>query len=364
MSNDHYYVVIVPHADQAAQALAKARAAGHAHATRHEPAAQRSASKAAAPARTAAASRGGSARPHSSGAAPKSATRKRGGRGGGAGHHVRTWSVVVGDQKYDVTDFGTACGYKIEHGGTVVWTGILSGRRYETHTTTLPADTLTEVLRLVYVGDQREATKAGRSESAPAAPPSVEPTSETRAKPAKRAARPKRKAKASPPAHAEAAAPSAKAAEKPKAKRPAKAKASAPASPKAEHGADPKAKRRAKPKASNPRNGPMTQRTPATPPSAKTHAHHAAPSVDDKVVLEGLLKKLRKENPSTAEQHFTAFKRIWLGGGRDATVEWMKHRTFPSAADAYADWLEKHFDTAQALLDKAPHSAPKSAKVA
>jgi hypothetical protein len=379
MSKDSYYVVIVPHADQAAQALATARVAGHVHATRHHPAAPRSAPKAAAPPR-AAASKGGRAASPSHGGAPKSAAPKSGARGGSSGHRIRTWSVVAGDQKYDVTDFGTTCGYKIEHNGTIVWTGVVSGRGYDTHTTTLAADMLTEVLRLAYVGDQREAAKAKSPESAPAAPSSAAPKSETRAKPdraaeatpkrdgkPKREGSPKRKAKASAPA--KSAPPSAKPSHE--SKPPEKAKASAHASaaaehgtaPKAEHGAEPKAKRRAK-KAASPRNGPMTQRAPVTPPSAKPHAHHAASSVDDKTVLEGLMQKLRHEDPSTAEQSFAALKRIWLGGGREATVEWMKHHTFPSAVDAFSDWMEKHFETAQAMLEKAPHSAPKSSKVA
>jgi hypothetical protein len=363
MSNDNYYVVIVPHADQAAQALTTARIAGHA--SRHEPAAHHHAAKAAAPSR-AAASPSGSARPQSGGATRKrgappeaGAAPKNGARRGGAGQRVRTWSVVAGDQKYDVTDFGT-CGYKIEHNGTIVWTGVLAGRGYDTHTTTLAADTLQEVLRLAYVGDQREAAKEGRSESPPPAPPSAEPKSETRAKPKGQA---KPKTEGSEPA--DGAAPSAKPTGKPKAKRPAKAKASAPApSPKAEHGAEPKAKGPAKRKAASPRNGPPTQRTPATPPSATSHAPAASPSVDDKKVLDALRKKFREEDASTAEENFTAFKRIWLGGGREATVEWMKHHTFPSAADAFIDWTNKHFEAAQAMLNNAPHSAAKSAKVA
>jgi hypothetical protein len=327
------------------------------------------ASRAAAPSRGAAASKGGSAKPKSGGAAPKDsaaptsgAVAKSGARRAGAGQRVRTWSVVVGDQKYDVADFGPVCGYKIEHNGTIVWTGVLGGRGYDTHTTTLAADTLQEVLRLAYVGDQREAAKAGRSESPPPAPPSAEPKSETRAKP-KGQAKPKPKTEGSEPA--EGAAPSAKPTGKPKAKRATKAKASAPApSPKAEQGAEPKPKGPAKRKAASPRNGPPTQRTPATPPSAKPHAPAAPPRIDDKKVLDALMKKFRDEDASTAEENFAAFKRIWLGGGREATVEWMKHHTFPSAADAFIDWTNKHFEAAQAMLNNAPHSAPKSAKVA
>src|SRR4051794_13819265 len=41
MSNDHYYVVIVPHADQAAQALRTTRAAVGTHVPTGEPASQR-----------------------------------------------------------------------------------------------------------------------------------------------------------------------------------------------------------------------------------------------------------------------------------------------------------------------------------
>ena len=330
MPNDNYYVVIVPQADQASQAVAAARAAGHVHALRQERAARPGASKAAPPSRAHAAT-------------SKAPARTPAARGGSR-QRLRTWSVVVGDQKYDVTDFGALCGYKIECGGALVWTGVLSGQGHDTHTTTLPADTLKEVLRLAYVGDQREAAKAGRTESAPSVPPSAAPKSETRTKPdqaaeakPKRQAKAKRKAAATTPASAKAAPPSAK--------------------PKSET----KAKRRAK-KAASPKSGPPTQRTPAAAPSAKEH--RAAPSVDDKTVLAGLMKKLRKEDPATAEQSFAALKRIWLGGGREATVEWMKLHSFPSALDAFSDWVEKHIEAAQAMLDKAPHSAPKSAKVA
>jgi hypothetical protein len=344
----------------------------------------------------------------------------------------------VGDQKYDVTDFGATCGYKIGQSGTIVWTGVRSGQGYDTHTTTLAADTLHEVLRLAYVGDQREAAKAGRSASpSPAPTPNAAPKSTTRAKP-KRQAEPKagapkgstsaneevvsilerttphlvplwrrvqRKIKGSDgpsrlgaflryvhenpaevnqehdralwrkineqnrkerPARATApaksGAPSAKPTEKPKAKRAAKAKETAPASPRTKHKAEPKAKSPAKRRAASPSAGPLTQRTPVAPPSAKAHAPATPPSVKDKTVLDALRKKFREEDPSAAETNFTAFKRIWLSGGREATVEWMSLHTFPSVVDAFIDWTNKHFETAQALLEKAPHSAPKSAK--
>ena len=356
MSKDNYYVVIVPHGDQAAQALTAARVAGHIHASRREPAIQHHASRVAASARGTAASKSHSAAPK------RGAAHNSGARGGGAGQRVRTWSVVVGDRKYDVTDFGATCGYKIEHEGTIVWTGVLSGRGYNTHTTTLQADTLQEVLRLAYVGDQREAAKAGRSETSPPAPPSVEPKSETRAKPKQRGTR-KPKAEASAPAVA--AALSATPMPKSKAKRAAKAKASEPAlSPTAEHRAEPTTKRPAKQKAASPRNGPPTQRAPTTPPNAMPHAHQATPSIDDKTVLDGLMKNLRKEDASNAEQNFANLKRIWLGGGREATVEWMKHHTFRSPVRAFTDWFEKNTETAKAMLARAPHSASSNVRAA
>ena len=241
------------------------------------------------------------------------------------------------------------------------------GQGYTTHTTTLPADRLREVLRLAYVGDQREAAKAGRPASPSSTPSDTEPKS--RSRPKRRApARPPAAARAKPKAEGSAPAakpaPSAKPTEKPKAKRAAKAKPSAPASPRAEHGAKPKAKGPAKRKAASSRSGPSTQRTPVLPPSATAHAPATPPRVSDRTVLDALRKKFREEDPAAAEQNFATFRRIWLGGGREATVEWMRLYTFSSAVDAFIDWTNKHFETAQAMLAKAPPSAPKRAKVA
>ena len=103
MANNQYTIVIVPHGDPAAQALTKARVASIVHASRQPPPPH---AKAAA-ASHAAASKSGSARPKRGGGAPKS-----GPRGVHAGQRIRSWSVVVGNDKYDVTDFGTTCGYK------------------------------------------------------------------------------------------------------------------------------------------------------------------------------------------------------------------------------------------------------------
>jgi hypothetical protein len=378
MSSDHYYVVIVPHADQAAQAVNATRAIHRAsrpgHASKNGAPEQatpsRGAPSRAAPSRAAPSSR---ATPVSSrGARRRSSTSKGVGEGAAkeSAHRVRTWSVVVGDDKYDVTDFGRTCGYRIEHEGVVVWTGIVTRGSYETHTTTLPGERLQEVLRLARVGDRREAAKAGGSPQAPADPPGATPAagpkSETRAKP---------KESGSP----QAAEPKAKRSAQPRAKRPSKPKASAsehaPAAPpsskakpeasstapKAKETKEGKAKSRAKPK-----DGPPTQRTPESSSSKTSSAKPRARRevrVDDKAVLDGLLEKLRAEDATTAEQSFASLKRLWLAGGREATVAWMKKHKFPTALDAFNDWMEKNLDAAQAMLSSAPTSA-KHAEVA
>src|SRR5262249_56118490 len=96
--------------------------------------------------------------------------------------------------------------------------------------------------------------------------------------------------------------------------------------------------------------GPLTQRTPVASASAKPPSRRAPPSVNDKAVLEGILETLRREDPSKAEESFIALKRIWLAGGREATIDWMTKHTFPSVVDAFNDWMEKNLETAQAML--------------
>jgi hypothetical protein len=88
--------------------------------------------------------------------------------------------------------------------------------------------------------------------------------------------------------------------------------------------------------------------------------------VNDKTVLDALRKRFREEDPAAAEQNFATFQRIWRGGGREATAAWMRDHPFSSASavDAFIDWTHKHFEVAQAMLEKAPRRAPKSAKVA
>lgn len=371
MSSDHYYVVIVPHADQAAQAVNATRAIHRASRPGH--ASKNGAPEQAAPSRGAPSRAAPSSRATpvpSRGARRRSSTSKGAGEGAAkeSTHRVRSWSVVVGDDKYDVTDFGKTCGYRIELEGAVVWTGILTRGSYETHTTTLPAERLQEVLRLARVGDRREVAKAGGSPQAhadpPGAAPAAGPKSETRAKAsgspqaaepkAKRSAQPRAKRPSKPKAsaseHAPAATPSSK----------AKPEASAPA-PKAKETKEGKAKSRAKPK-----DGPPTQRTPESSSSKTSSAKPRArreQRVDDKAVLDGLLEKLRAEDASTAEQSFASLKRLWLAGGREATVAWMKKHKFPTALDAFNDWMEKNLDAAQAMLSNAPTSA-KHAEVA
>ena len=404
MSNDHIYVVIVPHADQAAQALTTARAAVRTRAQKRQPASEREPTEKPASTRrhtgTPASKRGHTGKPASTrGAAEKPASKRPasashapsrvgGGYVGGADHQLRTWSVLVGDDKYNVTDFGSACGYRIECEGNTVWTGIMGRRgQYDTHTTTLPTGKLDRVLRLVYVGDQRHA-QAHASERTPAAPKSTtrpeEPTSTRRAKdeasPSSRSSAPPssatrstapKKPKASASPHTHAAPPRAERAAKPDAKRPAKAttRSSHPAHA-APSGAQAteksRAKRQAKPKTASgsAHAGPQTQRTPVSQPGAKPSSRRAAPHVDDAAVLHAIKENLHKGDPATADSHFEAMKRIWLGGGREAAVAWMTKHEFSNVVDAFDDWMEKNVEAARAMLRKAPHGAPKHEQVA
>ncbi len=384
MSNDQYFVVIVPHADQAAQAVTLARGAVAKGSVRHEPASHREPTGKPASRRPAAGKpashrvvAGKTASHHT--ATPSSVQGRVGGGyvGGHHDHTLRSWSVVVSDDKYDVTDSGGACGYRIECGKSTVWTGILSRRgTYATHSTTLSPETLKEVLRLVYVGDQRHA-QARAPESARTAPPSATHTAKpkgTRRAKASASAAPGRSAppssatrpvalKAKPPksvSHSTAAAPV-------RAKRAAKSATSHPQSALASHSGvkapkNPKAKRHAKPKTAsgNTQAGPLTQRTPVSQSSAKPSSRRAASHVDDTAVLREIKANLHKGDPATAETHFAAMERIWRGGGREATVAWMAKHTFPSVVDAFDDWMEKNVDAARAIL----HGAPKHEQVA
>ena len=393
MSNDHYYVVIVPHADQAAQAVTLARGAVAKGPARHEPASHREPTGKPAshreptgkpasyrePAGKPASHRGVAGTPRSQHTTPPSSPQGRVGGGyvGGTDHHLRTWSVVVDDDKYNVHDFGTSCGYRIDCEGTTVWTGVLGRRgQYDTHTTTLTAGKLNEVLRLVYVGDQRHA-QARAPQSARTAPPSATHT----AKP-KGTRRAKASANAAPPTSAppsSATRPVSSKAKPPKsvshglAAAPVRAKRAAKSATSHPHGApasrsgvkaseNSKAKRHAKPKtvSGTTQAGPLTQRTPVSPPSAKPSSRRAASHVDDTAVLREIKANLHKGDPATAETHFEAMERIWRGGGREATVAWMAKHPFPSVVDAFDDWMEKNVDAARAML----HDAPKHEQVA
>src|SRR5689334_8925002 len=98
MSNDNYYVVIVPHADQRAQAITPKQAAAGAHAPKGAPASKRSGAEAPA------SKRRGPSTPTSKrrgAGAPASRTVARGDVGG-TDHRERTWSVALDDEKYDV----------------------------------------------------------------------------------------------------------------------------------------------------------------------------------------------------------------------------------------------------------------------
>jgi hypothetical protein len=278
--------------------------------------------------------------------------------------------VVVGDDKYDVTDSGGACGYRIECAGTTVWLGKLSRRgTYETESTTLTSGKLEAVLRLVYVGDQRHARASAKHTEKPKATSRAKAeasTSPRTSAPPSSATRPTA-SKAKPPksvSHAPAATPS-------RAKRTAKSATShpqsAPASPsRAKAPWKTTAKRQAKPTTApgNTQAGPLTQRTPVSPPSAKPSSRRAALHVDDTTVLHEIKANLYKGDPAAAQTHFEAMERIWRGGGREATIAWMAKHKFPSVVDAFDDWMEKNVEAARAMLHGAPHSAPKHEQVA
>lgn len=393
MSNDHIYVVIVPHADQAAQALATTRVALGKHAAKqHDSASRRAPTGTPAstrvptgkPASTRGAARTPPSRPPTS--ASNAPRRGDGGNVGGAEQgQLRTWSVVVGDTKYNVSDSGAACGYLIECNGSTVWTGVMDRRGgYETHTTTLAKGTQEEVLRLVYVGDRRHAQartparaqaappsgprtakpaskrqakrKAPASRPTPAPPPSGPRTREVKAKPASPASQPR----SAPKPHVE---PKAKPRAKPTTRRDAAAPASTSSS-KAKEKA--KAKPHAKPKATSASTeaGPQTQRTPVSQPSAKPSSRRAEPRVDDTAVLSEIKKNLHEGDPSTAEQHFQVMKAIWMRGGREAAIAWKAKHKLASVVDAFDDWMEKNVDAARAMLGASPSSASKHEHVA
>lgn len=383
MSNDHIYVVIVPQADLAAQALATTRVALGKHAAKHEPASPRVATgtpaSTRAPTGKPAPTRGAARmRPSTKTVSASSAPRRAGsGYVGGTDHQLRTWSVVVGDDKYDVHDSGAACGYRIECNGSTVWTGTM-GRRgsYHTLTTTLAKGTQEEVLRLVYVGDRRHAQartparahaappsgpraakrKALASHPTPAPPPSTTRTREVKAKPASPDSQPR----SAPPPHVE-----------PKAKQRAKPTTRhAPAAPASASGVKAKEKAKAKPRAKpqatseSTHAGPLTQRTPVSQPSAKPSSRRTAPRVDDTAVLNEIKKNLHEGDPATAEKHFQVMKAIWLRGGREAAIAWKAQHKLASVVDAFDDWMEKNVEAARAMLGASPRSAPKHEHVA
>lgn len=406
MSNDHYYVVIVPHADQAAQALRTTRVAVGTHAPAREPASQRGPvgkpHSERAPAGMPASARGTSAKSASKRAsartpasskhaasAPHTPKRVDGGYVGGTDHHLRTWSVVVGDDKYNVHDFGTACGYRIDCEGTTVWTGVLGRRgQYDTHTTTLAGGTLKEVLRLVYVGDQRHAQPSA-SQRTPAAPPSARRAKEPKAtRAAKPTATASERSPAAPPSTTrrkdstakpagtvsppKSVTPSAARTAKPAAKRQATSAASSsqrsPVSTSSAKTAEkPKAKRQAKPRKAleSTHAGPQTQRTPVSQASVKPSSRRAASDVDDAAVLKEIKANLHQGDPSSAEQHFQVMKAIWMRGGREAAIAWKAQHAFSNVVDAFDDWMEKNVATARAMLgEQPPPSAQKHGQVA
>ena len=385
MSDDHIYVVIVPHADQTAQALATTRVALGRHAVKHKPASQRvptgKPASTRVPTGKRVSTRGAARTPPSKPPASASTAPRRAGSGyvGGTDHQLRTWSVVVGDDKYDVNDTGAPCGYRIDCNRSTVWTGTV-GRRgsYRTITTTLAEGTLKEVLRLVYVGDRRhaQARTPARAHAAPpsglrtakpaskrqakrkapatrptaAPPPSGPRTREVKAKPASPASPPR----AVPPSHVE-----------PKAKPTTRHSLPAPASTsgaKAKEKPKAKAKPHAKPKATSAsaHAGPMTQRTPVSQPSL----HRAASDIDDDAVLDEIKASLHHNDPSTAEKNFQVMKAIWLRGGREAALAWQDQHAFSNVGDAFDDWLEKNVATARAMLNQPSHGAPKHEHVA
>lgn len=363
MSNDHIYVVIVPHADQAAQAITKVRTAHEKGAARHIPV------HPGVPTGTPASTRrppGKHAAKHASGS-PTPGQASSGYVGGTHSHDRRTWSVVVDDDKYDVTDSGGACGYRIECKDTTVWLGKLSRRgTYETDSTTLAERTLKEVLRLVYVGDKRHAR--------PRAPHAEEPKSTRRPKPkpsaAPRAEEPKSTRRSKPKPSAAAPSSETRRTEVKAKPKPSASPRTTAARPRAERTAKPatppRAKATAKPKATSESThaGPLTQRTPVSQPSAKPSSRRTAPRVDDTAVLNEIKKNLHEGDPSTAEKHFQVMKAIWLRGGREAAIAWKAQHKLASVVDAFDDWMEKNVEAARAMLEASPRSAPKHEHVA
>ena len=70
-------------------------------------------------------------------------------------------------------------------------------------------------------------------------------------------------------------------------------------------------------------------------------------------MLGQILEHLRRESPADAEKSHAKLSRIWLGGGREATIAWMQGRKFPSVVAAFNDWVEKNIEAAQTILRKA-----------
>jgi len=257
----------------------------------------------------------------------------------------RSWTVVPGPSldEYHVTDYG-AKGLEIVHKGAVVWSGHRTKDGYTTKSTTIVAPTkLGKLLDTVRAGD--EATP-----KPPVAPEQVPAARKVRTAKATAKAAPKGKAAAT------VGASTPKAAGAPKAKRGKRAPSEAQLAA-LEAGREQRASQRAE-------AAPPTQRAagsarPAKKPGRKGAAAHPAsgprPSIhmhDDEQVLADVLAQLKKKNPAEAEQLFDALKRIWLGGGREKTVAWMKEHGQRNVVKAFDAWVNANMKEAKQILEK------------
>jgi hypothetical protein len=330
------------------------------------------------------------------------AAHRASGRAGGSARHVAsapagpashtgsrrgepTWAVILRGQRYDVTDEGKGF-LRIVRGGVPVWSGKRDGESYQTHGTLLAPKLLATLLKMVRDGDSHtpkahvgssglpvpasasavppsgvrtsqrapEAAKPARA-SAPGKPASDKPASGRRASSkrqvsqaqldalargrAKRAANRAAAAARATPAAATPGAPTPHAKRKPAAAPPASSKKK-PAPP------PPSSKRKTPPSG--------TRKAEAGPPTSRSPGSIAKPeSIKDNVVLGQILEHLRRESPADAEKSHAKLSRIWLGGGREATIAWMQGRKFPSVVAAFNDWVEKNIEAAQTILRKA-----------
>ena len=268
----------------------------------------------------------------------------------------RSWTVVPGPSldEYHVTDYGTK-GLEIVHKGAVVWSGHRTKDGYTTKSTTIVAPTkLGKLLDTVRAGD--EATP-----KPPVAPEQVPAARKVRTAKVTAKAAPKGKAAAT------VGASTPKAAGAPKAKRGKRAPSEAQLAA-LEAGREQRASQRAEAApptqraagSATPANKPANKPAkPAKPPTRKGAAAHPASGPrssihvhEDEKVLADVLAQLKKKNPAEAEQLFDALKRIWLGGGREKTIAWMKEHGQRNVVKAFDAWVNANMKEAKQILEK------------